>query len=80
MDINSFTLRTTIEKNKKFYLDKYGKLDWQWTDEGLIWAIQDYHSCIGSLADFTDDDWNAVKENGLTREEVKQFCESEDDE
>lgn len=79
MDINSFTLRTTIERNKNFYLDRCGKLDWQWEDEGLIWAIQDYHSCKGSVDDFTDDDWKVVEENGLTKEEVKQFCESDGD-
>ena len=73
MTINDFTLRSTIERNKKFYLDRYGKLDWQWTDE-------DYHSCKGSIEDFTDDDWKVVEENGLTKEQVVEFCESEDDE
>lgn len=79
MSVNNFTLRSTIERNKKFYLDRYGKLDWQWTDEGLIWAIQDYHSYKGSVEDFTDDDWKAAEDNGLTKEQVIKFCESEDD-
>lgn len=77
MTVNDFTLRSTIEKNKQFYLDRYGKLDWQWTDEGLVWAIQDYHSCKGSIDEFTDDDWSVVKENGLTIKAVKEFCEGE---
>ena len=77
MDANSFTLRTTINRQKEWYFKKYGGLDWQWKDEGLIWAIQDYHSCKGSLEDFTEDDWKAVEENGLTKEEIKYFCESE---
>lgn len=80
MDINSVTLKTTIEKNRQWYLERRGRLDWQWEDEGLVWAIQDYHSCKGSLENFTDDDWKTVEENGLTKEEVKQFCESGDDE
>lgn len=75
MDINSVTLRTTIEKSRQWYLERLGRLDWQWEDEGLIWTIQDYHSYKGSLENFTDDDWKVVEENGLTKEEVKQFCE-----
>lgn len=80
MTVSDFTLRSTIERNRQFYFERYGKLDWQWTDEGLIWAIQDYHSCKGSVEAFTDDDWSVVKENGLTKETVIEFCESEDDE
>ena len=72
-----FCLRNTIEERKHWYLQKWGKLDWQWYDEGLIWAVQDYHSCKGSILDFTEDDWLAAKENGLTREEVEMFCEEE---
>lgn len=79
MTINDYTLRSTIERNKQFYLDHYGKLDAQWTDEGLIGAIQDYYACKGSLEEFTDDDWKVVKENDLTKDKVIEFCKSEDD-
>lgn len=29
------TLREKIEESKVWYLQKYGALDWRWTDEGL---------------------------------------------
>ena len=36
------SLRNYVEGSKQWYLDEYGKLDWQWYDEGVVWAIQDY--------------------------------------
>ena len=72
-----FCLRNQIDKSKALYLQKYGKLDWQWYDEGLIYSIMDYHSCKGSTLDFTEDDWLAAEENGLTKEEVEYYCEEE---
>lgn len=72
-----FCLRNKIEESKAFYLQQYGKLDWRWHDEGLIWAIQDYHSCKGSVLNFTEDDWWVVAENGLTRADIEYYCEEE---
>lgn len=43
------TLEAYVQQKKQYYLDKYGKLDWQWYDEGLIWAIQDYVSMKGEF-------------------------------
>ena len=43
------TLEAYVQQKKQWYLDKYGKLDWQWYDEGLIWAIQDYVSMRGEF-------------------------------
>lgn len=51
------TLREKIEESKAWYLQKYGALDWRWTDEGIPYSITDYHSSIGSTLDFSDDDW-----------------------
>ena len=68
MTVNDFTLQSTIERNKKFYLERFG----QWTSEGTLWAIQDYFLCVGDL---TDDDWHTIKENGLTQEQVISFLE-----
>lgn len=79
-----FTLRNKIEEAKAEYLKRYQMLDWQWTDEGLPWAIQDYHSSKGSVMDFTEDDWRVCKENGWTLNEVcalcneRRFCEDVD--
>lgn len=78
--MSDFTLRNKIEESKAMYLERCGKLDWQWTDEGLSYAIMDYHSCVGSVLDFTDDDWQAAEENGFSREEVIALCEDREDE
>ena len=69
-------LRKQIEKEKDWYLQKYGVLDWHWYDEGLLWTIQDYEGCIG-LADFTEDDWAVCDENGMNREMVEDLCMEE---
>lgn len=69
------TLRNKIEDTKTEYQRRYGKLDWKFTDEGLLWAIQDYHSSKGSVLDFTEDDWMVCKENGWTLDEVLKLCD-----
>ena len=45
------TLEAYVHEKKQWYLDEYGKLDWEWYDEGLIWAIQDYVSMKGEFTD-----------------------------
>mgnify|MGYP000801998920 FL=1 len=40
----------------------------------------DYHSCIGSVLDFTDDDWQAAEENGFSRSDVIALCEDSEGE
>ena len=47
------TLESYVQEKKQWYLDKYGKLGWEWYDEGLVWAIQDYVSMTG---EFTESD------------------------
>lgn len=63
------TLRKKIEESKAWYLQRYGVLDWQWEDEGLPYAIMDYHSSVGSTLDFSEDDWKACEENGWSKAE-----------
>lgn len=70
-----FTLRKKIEDTKAEYMERYGKLDWHYADEGLPWAIQDYHGSKGSVMDFTEDDWLACKENGWMLNEVCCLCD-----
>lgn len=60
------TLREKIEESKAWYLQKYGALDWRWTDEGLP---------IGSTLDFSDDDWKVCEENGWSRDEILILCD-----
>lgn len=74
---DGFTLRKKIEETKAEYLRDYGALDWRYIDEGLPWAIQDYHGSKGSVMDFTEDDWLACKENGWTLDEVCNLCDEE---
>lgn len=75
--MNEVTLRNKIESAKAEYLQRYGKLDWKWTDEGLPWTIQDYHGSVGSVMDFTEDDWLVCKESGWTLDEVCKLCSEE---
>lgn len=72
-----FTLRKKIEEAKAEYMERYGELNWQYTDEGLPYAIQDYHGSVGSVMDFTADDWLACKENGWMLNEVCKLCGEE---
>lgn len=78
--MSAYTLRNKIEESRRWYMEKYKRLGWQWTDEGLPYAIMDYHSCVGSVLDFTDDDWQVAEENGFSRDEVITLCEDCEDE
>mgnify|MGYP000162264710 FL=1 len=78
--MSAYTLRNKIEESRRWYMEKYKRLGWQWTDEGLPYAIMDYHSCVGSVLDFTDDDWQVAEENGFSRDEVITLCEDREDE
>lgn len=69
------SLRKKIDDTKSEYIRRYGKLDWKFTDEGLPWAIQDYHGSCGSLMAFTKDDWMVCKENGWLFSEVCNLCD-----
>ena len=72
------TLRKKIEDTKADHLRRYGELNWKYTDEGLPYAIQDYHGSVGSVLDFTEDDWLACKENGWTMNEVLELCDEKE--
>lgn len=78
--MSAYTLRNKIEESRRWYMEKSKRLGWQWTDEGLPYAIMDYHSCVGSVLDFTDDDWQVAEENGFSRDEVITLCEDREDE
>ena len=45
------TLEACVNEHKQFYLDLYGKLDWRWYDEGLVYAIQSYVSMMGEFTE-----------------------------
>lgn len=67
-----FTLRSKIAEEKADFHKKGGR-DEYWS-ETLAWVIQDYHSSKGSVLDFTEDDWLACRDNGLTLYEVCVLC------
>lgn len=72
-----YTLRNVLNKAKESY-DLTNESDRHyWEAEGVPWAIQDYHSCKGSVLDFADDDWRAAAEYGWNRAEVEWLCEEE---
>lgn len=72
---DSFTLRNKIAEIKADFHEKGGR-DEYWS-ETLVWEVQDYHSSKGSVLDFTEDDWRACKENGLSLSEVLALCDEE---
>ena len=76
MTINDFTLRSTMERHCKFYTERYGQPRGQWPDEWLSWIIKDYAACKGGLEAFTDDDWKAAEESGLTKEKVTELLQN----
>ena len=49
------TLRKKIEDTKADHLRRYGELNWKYTDEGLPYAIQDYHGSVGSVLELCDE-------------------------
>lgn len=63
-DGKNLNLREYIEENKKDYI---GLPDWRWEDEGLIWAIQSYHSSCN----FLPEDIETLKEYGFTPEDFE---------
>lgn len=69
------TLREKIEESKVWHLQKYGVLDWHWTDEGLPYSIMDYHGSVGSIIDFSVDDWKVCKESGFSQEDICRICD-----
>lgn len=69
------SLREEIRREKAWYLNHYGALDWHWYDEGLPYTIQDYHSHVGSVVDFTADDFAAAEENGWGQDDVAILCD-----
>lgn len=60
------SLRKNAALESQWYLNKYGKLDWRWYDEGIVYAVQDYYGCTGG---FTEDDVEFLKENGFISED-----------
>lgn len=72
--MKELTLRNMIEDAKGKYLERNGMLDRYWKDEGLIFTLESYYSSIGSVLNFTEDDWQACKGNDLSLYDVVSAC------
>lgn len=71
--MNEFSLRNEIERVlEEYYADDNGSL---WHDEGVPYAIASYHSSVGSVLNFTADDWAVCAEYDLTVENVCSICD-----
>ena len=66
-------LEAYVNEHKSWYLDKYGKLDWHWYDEGLYYAIADYVSMMG---EFSEEDKEFLKR---TEFEPEDFIDDEEE-
>ena len=64
------TLEKYVEQEKQWYLDHYGTLDWQWYDEGLIYAVLDY---LSSCEPTDEDREYAKKELELNLDEIMNW-------
>ena len=68
------TLEAYVQEKKQWYLDKYDKLDWQWYDEGLVWALQDYLSMTG---EFTETDVEFLRRTEFEPEDFLKDIEED---
>ena len=66
------SLHNYVEGDKQWYLNKYGKLGWEWYDEGLIYTICEYASSV-PMEDWTEDDFEYRKEWELTKEDIESI-------
>lgn len=64
------TLKKHVEKQKQWYFDHYGTLDWHWYDEGLVWAVLDY---LSSYDPTNEDREYAKKELELDLNDVSNW-------
>lgn len=73
--MSKITLRDVLARNKREYVDQYGSLEPFWMEEGCVWIIQDYHSMVGSLLNFTRDDFDVAAQEGWKLSDLGDlFC------
>ena len=69
--MNDYNLRNLMEKTVKDNRNP------DYLDESIAYTIMGYHSCKGSVLDFTKDDWRVCQEHGWTVNEVVELCETD---
>lgn len=65
MDCNKINLKDQLTKIDKDDIDNA---------EIILDIILDYYCCIGSLQDFTKEDFEVADEYGFNYEDLKYFC------
>ena len=68
-------LEMYVNEQKKWYLEKYGELNWKWYDEGLYYAIADYVSMRG---EFTQEDVEFLRRTEFEPEDFLEDIEEDD--
>lgn len=68
-------LEMYVNEQKKWYLEKYGELNWRWYDEGLYYAIADYVSMRG---EFTKEDVEFLRRTEFEPEDFLEDIEEDD--
>ena len=69
------SVKDYVEHNKKYYIEKYKTLNWQWYDEGLIYSIIDYASSV-PIEDWTEADFDYLKtEWNFSKNEIYKLLE-----
>jgi hypothetical protein len=68
-------LEMHVNEQKKWYLEKYGELNWKWYDEGLYYAIADYVSMRG---EFTEADVEFLHRTEFEPEDFLEDIEEDD--
>lgn len=74
---NRSPLRKYITKGKEYQekLSGNGSLPPSWNTTILPRIILDYYEKVGSIFDFTDDDFDAARENGFTTEAIIELID-----
>ncbi len=70
--MNEFTLRNVVATAKEYYLNHALRANVELfsESENLLWAVQEYGGGVGSVMEFTADDWVVCRENELTIDDV----------
>lgn len=68
----TITLRDKILKQHEDY--KLHDAMKYWEDEGIPFAIMDYSSLMGSVMEFSEDDWRTCKDYGWSIHDVCDLC------
>lgn len=67
-------LRTLLIERKKRYLLPNGETSIRWAEEGVAKTILEYCACVGSVRNFSSEDFAAALEEDWTHGLVEDLC------